>query len=570
MNAPALAASSNLTRSFARRRIAPVLIVVSLLLALHDAAGYFRADLLIEAVARAGMAMVAAIIVYAWPSNARYEQQRTLLLWGVIGFSFDLFWQEAYAGSIQAAAMVLKYAGIACGLTSFLALIASFGNGERYRKLRAFTANRLAPVLGVAVFAVGVIHGALWIADCGPAVGRCYVSDALSFSMYRTYFALDSAMRVAIFAAAAAALVSSRENLQRLLLVAVSSAVLAAGTAIDFLARLHPLPGLAVFALQIFDAACTLLFVIGLLVAIGRKTMFDVAFAFSSGVVNTVTFLLLLTIIAGIQLRFGFLPVAFAVLVWFVTAYVLWLCPSGVTTVALRQAGIYVAAMLAFYGIFILVESLTHWKGHDPLADLLGRIWPQAAKRLPSELVGDIGLAAIGVLGLSRLEDGAKEWIAERFTPEEDKPFALIRHFRKGLSLFTEAAELERMLVHMVATNVKAEFSHVFLHHDAQHYEAQASYPESLQQPPEVLVDTLPPDVQGGKCRRQELPSACVPQATIVPTMFAPKRGQLFGFLALGPKRSEHGEDYTHRERKELHELGNDAAAALYELRGRS
>src|SRR5579872_7209486 len=116
VNAPALAASSNLTRSFARRRIAPVLIVVSLLLALHDAAGYFRADLLIEAVARAGMAMVAAIIVYAWPSNARYEQQRTLLLWGVIGFSFDLFWQEAYAGSIQAAAMVLKYAGIACGL----------------------------------------------------------------------------------------------------------------------------------------------------------------------------------------------------------------------------------------------------------------------------------------------------------------------------------------------------------------------------------------------------------------------------------------------------------------------
>jgi hypothetical protein len=567
VNAQALLAASGTTRPFARRIIAPVLLVVSLLLTLHDAA-HFRVDLAIEAAARAGMAALAAIMLYAWPAQPRYERQRVLLLWGVIGFSFDVFWQVAYSGFFQTAAMVAKYAGVAAGLGCFLALTISFANGERHRAARQFAVNVLAPAACIAVFTVGVVHGVLWIRDCAGTVGGCYVNDQLSFAVYRAYFALDSAARIGIFAAAAAAVAWSSENGQRLLLAAISAALLAAGTAIDFLARLHPLPGGWVFGLQVFDAACTLLFVIGLFIAIGKDSMFDVAFAFSSTVVSAVTFVFLLVVIAAVEQYVGWGPVAAVMLVWFVVSYVFWLCPSGVTATALRQACLYAGAMLLFYGIIIGIEATYHWRARDPLTNALLQAFPHAP--VPRDLLGDLGLAAVGVFTITRFEDWLKELIAARLIPEEEKPLALVRHFRQGIAFFTEAVELERMLVHIVTSNLRAEFAHLFLHRDPKCYEADASYPDSLQKPPDVPVDELPPDVQCGKCRREELPSACVPKATFVPAMYAPKPGHLFGFLAMGPKRSEHGEDYTHRERKEMFELGKEAAAALYELRGRA
>jgi len=562
VNAQAAAAHDPVPRSFARRVIAPALVALSMLLAMHDLA-HVRADLLIEGIARIGMAAVAAIMLYGWPADARYEQQRALLLWGVIGFSFDLFWQVAYGGIFQAIAMVLKYAGIAAGLACFIALTASFGNGERDELLRRFIVAAAAP-FGILLFALGTWHGYLWLRHCGGTAGPCIVNDAYSLPVFRTYFALDAVGRLAVFAAAILALASSSKNRQRLLLVALSAAVLSLGTAVDFLARLRPLAPETVFALQVFDAACTLAFVAGLFIAITKKRMFDVAFAFSAGVINVLVFLVWLALIQLVEPLVGTFPVVVATLLWFVVAYVQWLCPNGVTRIALRQALVYVSAMALCYGAFIFAEALLHGRAHEAVGQYLERSlpWGHAA------FLGDLGLAAIGAFTLTRFEEWAKEWIASRLLPPDDKPLALLRHFRKGIPFFTEAAELERMLVHVVTTNLKAEFAHIFLHHDAGHYEVAASYPDSAPKPPEVPLDCLPEDVRCGKCRRDELPQECVPAARLVPVMYAPKPGRLFGFLALGQKRSEDGEDFTQCERKELRELGKEAGGALYELRG--
>lgn len=541
--------------SFARRRLAPALLILSLVLAFNDAA-VFRPDLLVECVARIGMIALAAILLWARPTQTRYARARTLLLWGLIGFSFDLFWQDAYGDTFAWIAMPLKYAGVAGGIACFIALTGP----PRAAKLAIFT--------GLVLFAAGTAHGTLWMLHCGASRGGpCYVADAASLSTYRAYFALDALARLAIFLGSLGTLLSSAENRQRLLLVSLSAMVLAAGTIVDFTTRLRPLSPDVVFAVQMLDAACALLFVIGLFIALTKQRMFDVVYAFSSGAVGAITFLAILAVVISMQ-QVGSAAVALSIAVGLVLLRIVYLCRDGLSLRALRQAAAYAIALILCSAVFAGEEGLLHWKmqvaGFD---DWLARLLPGVP--VNRELLGDIAVAGIAALALSPLEETLKERLNARLLPDEEKRFELLRHFRKGIAFFTEAVELERMLVNVVTTNLHAEFAHLFLHGSGRCYEPAASYPESLQRPPEVSLETLPPEVRCGKCRTTDLPCGCVPQARIVPALFAPARGQVFGFIALGPKRSDHGEDYTHREKQELHALGREAGPALYHLRSR-
>ncbi len=282
-----------------RKYFAPAVLLLSLLLLLNDAAA-FRLDLFFECLARLGMLVLAALMLRKWLAEARYEGQRRLLLCGLLGLSLDVYWQLAYSGAFQWFAMLLKFAGVATGLMCFIALTASFGNGARGTRFRVVL-RLVAPLMGLVVFIAGVALGFGWMAHCRSGAGGCYVDDAFSIWSYRAYFIADSTARLLIFAAALAAVITSPENRQRLLLVAVSCMLLAAGTAIDFTVRLATVPPDTVFALQVLDAILTLLFVLGMFVAITKNRMFDVAFYFSGGIVYGAVFVLALIVNLAMQ-----------------------------------------------------------------------------------------------------------------------------------------------------------------------------------------------------------------------------------------------------------------------------
>ncbi|HEY9179570.1 MAG TPA: hypothetical protein VIO32_02560, partial [Candidatus Baltobacteraceae bacterium] len=244
------------------------------------------------------MIVLAAIVLFAPSANRQYERERRLLFWGIVGLSFDVFWQSAYGGVLQWIAMDVKYAGVACGIGCLISFTASFGTVKRLERFQRFMAQTGAVIIAASLFATGVAHGATWISQCGSVQGVCSTGDAAAFALYRAYFIIDSLARIAVFIASVVAIVSSKERFQRLFLIAAASALLSAGTAVDFSARLFPLSDAAVFRLQICDAACTLAFIIGLFLALRMNRMFDVTFAISTALVDTLTFFALFAVAA--------------------------------------------------------------------------------------------------------------------------------------------------------------------------------------------------------------------------------------------------------------------------------
>jgi hypothetical protein len=262
--------------------------------------GAARTDLIVEAIARAAMLGLAAFMLLHWPAGGRYEKQRALLFWGLIGFSLDVYWQVAYEGPAQWVAMAVKYLGVAGGLSCFIALAASFGDGDRLG-VRNALARTVAPAFGVVLAAIGITHGYTWMQHCGIAIGDCYVNDLLSVSSFRAYFSVDALGRILTLVAALAGLLSSPQNRQRLLLITVSCAVLSIGTALDLSARLiSPSPGY-VFLVQNVDAATTLCFALGLFLALKRGLLFDVAYVISRGTVYLCSFIALLILVGAIE-----------------------------------------------------------------------------------------------------------------------------------------------------------------------------------------------------------------------------------------------------------------------------
>ncbi len=247
------------------------------------------------------------------------------------------------------------------------------------------------------------------------------------------------------------------------------------------------------------------------------------------------------------------------------------MCEGHFTRQAFAQAAVFVGVTTGVYLAFSSAHGAFHWGGGtgDVLEDGIGSVFPGLSGQ--KKLVADMLLAGVGALTLTPCEEWLKEKVAGVMMPETEKPFALLRHFRQGIPFFTKAAELERMLVHAVTTNIEAEFAHLFLDRESQQqYTPVASYPDSVHEPSPVPFAHLKAEILRGKVRHDELtpPGDYVPQAQIVPAMPAP--GSLVGFFAVGPKQSAHGNPFSHREIKELHRIGKEAGKAFKELRGRT
>ncbi|MBV8638862.1 MAG: hypothetical protein JO322_12335 [Candidatus Eremiobacteraeota bacterium] len=536
-------------------RYAP--LAIPLLFVLNDAA-VFRLDLFIECLARLGMIVLAAIVLRGWSSDARYRRQRIYLFWGLIGFSLDLYWQFAYEWHVAWLAMTIKFAGIALGTACFIALCASFANGRRASRAFTLVEHILAPACALFIFVTGIILGYTWqMGHCAGTLGGCFVDDPLALASNRAYFAADAFGRMTIVLTGIAALIASPENRQRLLLVAISCIVLGAGTAADFALRLIPLPGYAVFGLQLADATCTLLFVIGLFVAITRGRIFDVAFASSRALVYGVTFLVLF-IAYEADLRVLIFIVAGLML----AAYLIYLRERGGSS---RRAWTYAVATAAFYAGYFALEGRVHNLLDAPFERFLRWLSLDVLPGPAVDLAVGAAIALVLAVLLSPIEELGVEKIAESLMAEDGKRAQRLRNFRRSITLFTQAAELERMLVDTVFSAAQAEFAHLF-HRNGHRFAASVSAPPSVASPPEIDEKALPKTLQPPALRDGPLPDTCGLVCEYAALM--PLRGQLLGFLGLGRKQCRDGSCYSTIVLKELHALAHEAAKILHELRG--
>ncbi|HEY9085896.1 MAG TPA: hypothetical protein VIN40_08205 [Candidatus Tyrphobacter sp.] len=230
-----------------------------------------RADLQLESLARLFMLVVAVLAAYL----TRGHHHTRLLMWGLVGLSFDVYWETAYGyAGFQWVAMAIKYLGVPFGLVCVTRLAATFGEGPRsgVREL----IYRAAPAMGVVVAALGLLHGYLYITNCYRVGGGCEFISTLAIRSYGWYVVADALIRIVTIAAAVIGLFSSSEKYRsRLVLIAGSCVLLATGTSIDFLARVVPPATVWISGLQYVDAVTTLLFPIGLLIALLRRQLFD-------------------------------------------------------------------------------------------------------------------------------------------------------------------------------------------------------------------------------------------------------------------------------------------------------
>lgn len=256
------------------QRAVYVLVALSLAFVIADTIGDWhrhRVDLQLESLARIFMLVVAVLAAYL----TKGHHSTRLLMWGLVGISLDVYWETAYGyGGFQWVAMAVKYLGVPFGLVCLTRLAANFGEGERsgIREL-IYVA---APAMGVAVAAVGLMHGFLYITDCYRINGGCEFVSVFAIRTYGWYVVADALIRIVTIAAATIGLFASPEKYRsRLVLIAASCVLLAAGTSIDFLARVIPGATAWIPGLQYVDALTTLLFPIGLLIALLRRQLFD-------------------------------------------------------------------------------------------------------------------------------------------------------------------------------------------------------------------------------------------------------------------------------------------------------
>jgi hypothetical protein len=245
--------------------------ILSLLAALYDVlnvgASVDYRYLWPESLARILMALFALVLT----RNAWHQARARLLVVALLGLSLDLYWQTPWAyvpDWARWSAMLVKYAGVSVGLLAFLRFATHLGGA---RPTRVGTVlNAAAPWIASALFVVGTIHGAFWIAS-GQAGGT--LAPAMykySHPTYLGYLALAILVRMAIIVAAVEAAASRSVDRRSTLIVAVSVAFFGLGTILNFGARLPPFhdqgPGWA----DAIDSLGTLLLVLGLALA-GRR-----------------------------------------------------------------------------------------------------------------------------------------------------------------------------------------------------------------------------------------------------------------------------------------------------------
>ena len=469
-----------------------------------------RLDLMIGLLARALMIFVASAVLVRWRDFAKASVLTKLLVAGLIGLSLDVYWQVAYDSSepmLRGLAMTLKYAGISAGLACFVALTATFGDGDRH-KLRALTAKYVAPGIGIALFITGIAHGAFWLSVCGNTDGICAgVTNPWALGTFRAYLGLDVLARLLIFLAAWTGMIWSSQSGGRLLSVALASTTLTLGTALDFGLRLrlqdttfanwllqHYNYRSLLGTLQIEDSIGTLIFALILVIALKTRTLFAMS-RYAMYVFSVWLFLLVIGVIEGFSDS--------------------WLAPYRE---ALHIDEFWANLFLATtFGLIL----------HRPEEIVLGRI---------ERLRGDID---------ARIKE--------------------LRELRTQIGTYTDAKILERAIVDKLTSAARAEFAQIFLRHGKHGYRLDQTSPE--QRPCEVKAvgeKELPEKLCRDFNHCELEPAGCLKGAVLALPM--PVAGQLYGFLACGPKQCEGEDCYIDHEKEEIASLAREAGGALYAL----
>src|SRR5579872_6049908 len=232
-----------------------------------------RGDLLAEGIARLLMTVLAVFCACVTKGN----RNTRLLMWALLLLSFDVYWQTAYGhGGVEWLAMAVKYLALPIGLMCLVRFCANFGDGD-YRGLRARIYD-WAPVAAIIVAGFGLARGVTWIHTFDQYVSTgVFTGDRWSEYMYNGYLISDAALRFTTIVAAVTGLARSSEPYRsQLALIVCSCAVLALGTILDFAGRIPPAGSAWRTGLMYLDASTTLLFPIGLSVALFARQLFDV------------------------------------------------------------------------------------------------------------------------------------------------------------------------------------------------------------------------------------------------------------------------------------------------------
>ncbi len=387
-----------------------------------------------------------------------------------------------------------------------LRLTAQFGDAPSVWRARVRTA---APWLGAALAVAGLLHGVSWITqcqnDCAPADRPL---DALAITSYDAYLFLDAFVRALMIAAAIAGLVhASKSERQRLLLVAISCTLFAAGTIVNFSARLLPLD--AVFPSDwrhIIDAVSTLAFPILLWIAILKRRLFDVEYVLSRALVYS--------------------------------------------------------AVIATLGLsFVLTEQLLHfflgkWSYETVIIALLGE---ENAKHFDLEMIADVLVGIALTFAFKPLEELATDRAAHALAPEREKRIKLLTEFAEHLPLISDGAVLERRLVQTLERGTDAIFADVYTR-DA--HGAYIPTPTSAAAAPPIGDEVASRLARGKPIVGAHARSMLMSAELALPMLVA---GKLFGVIVCGPKRSE--VSYAPDEIKQLAAIAREAGAGLFALR---
>lgn len=306
---PAAVAAAT-TRSPARHRhrrtLARLLLGFSLLLLLVDVLATYSqgSDVDLEALARLLLIVVAFIAV-----RSSAHDHVWLLIWGLIGTSFDTFWSAAgnHPAWLREAMMVVKYLAVPAGLAALLRFTAEFGGADcDIGGIRCFI-RRLAWPLGVLLAAAGLTHGITYLAGCVYVAPKHDFFDCQPFveSGFLAYLSADIFVRIVIVVAAVMGLLASHRMRRQFLVLGASCAIFALGGAVDFLARVLPSSRLSEILSgesgQIVNAACSVAFPVGLLIAVQRRELYDVRYLVHKTTVITIVMTLLGSLWYGLQ-----------------------------------------------------------------------------------------------------------------------------------------------------------------------------------------------------------------------------------------------------------------------------
>lgn len=499
-----------------RRRLANVLLGISLLvLALDALVCYWQgSDIVVQTLARLLLIGVAFLV-----SRSARDDLSWLLVWGLIGTSFDTFW--SYRGGYDAhpreALMVLKYLAVPVGLAALIRFTAEFGGGDcdiaGVRKAIRTAAWPLGGVLALA----GLVHGITYLAGC--QYGPTYVAEAKtdlndfygcrSFVdfWFKAYLSVDVFARFVIIGAALVGLWVSTRKQREFSVLTLSCVVFAVGPALDFIARFYensPIVGwVAGDTGRMINAASTVLFPIGLLAALHRRELENGSFLHKTAIVTIV-----LTALGG---------------VW--------------------------------YGLEHLVEKVLDFS-YTEFAHGVTDGQPHAPKWMI-----DIGLGVLVALLYKPASQFIGDYVERTMYPDRGKRLPILQHCVDQLQRITERRALDELLMR---TSLDCGTHPLWLFKAEENGRFVCLVPQDDAFDVQVSLDNrCVAHLAEGKIAKSGVEKLFPGAVLAAPIVL---RGKLIGVLACGAPRLYDPPEFEAAEERELFSLAREAGAALYAM----